>query len=122
MNKILSVFLILFMGIGIFAKSEGELEYPKIINVKYNLIERKSKEFLDVDYLVEIQGAYKDYSLLLEVNLYNSDKQIIKIYKQIVEIKKSEFQVFTGTKLIQYSIAEQTKFVGAKLKTLKKSY
>ena len=119
MKNITSFLLILLTGL-LFA---GGLEYPKIITVEHEFAYRKANsEFVDFNYLIEIQGAYREYKMLLEVELYNVDEECIKVYREIVTIKKSKRQAFEGTKLIPIELADEVEFVGANLKLLEKKY
>ena len=119
MKKLLFILIFVFAGI-ILA---GGLEFPKITFVEHEFITRKSNEFVDFNYLIEIQGAYKDYNkLLLEIELYDIDEEKIKVFREIIDVKKNKFQTFEGTKIIPTELADEIEFVGAKLKRIAKKY
>lgn len=119
MKKLILFFIILFAGMVL---AEG-LKYPKIASVKYHFQYRKTtSEFVDFNYLVEIQGAHKNYKMLLEIELYNIKEECIYTFKDIISIENDKLQTFEGSKLLPINLADNTEFVGAKLKLLEKKY
>ena len=119
MRKIILFLLILFIGIAF----SGEPEYPKILDVNYDIHYRHGKtEYADLSYAIEIQGTNTVYTMLLEVILYNSANIEIKTFKQMVMIKDIKYQVFKETKMIPVTLASDIVNIGVRLKSLSKKY
>jgi len=119
MKKLMFILITVFVGILL----AGGLEFPNITYVEHEILYRKTPEFVDFNYLIEIQGAYRDYDkLLLEIELYDIDEEQIKVFREIIDVKKNKFQTFEGTKIIPIELADEIEFVGAKLKRIAKKY
>ena len=113
---ILSIIFITF----VFA---GGLEYPKIKKVEHKIVNiEKTTEFVKLLYDVEIEGAYKDYEMIIEIILYNKEEKEIKMFTELIKIKEFEIQIFMGEKMIPMELSYDVDKVGANLKLLRKKY
>ncbi len=114
-KKIIALSLILF-GLA-FAGG-----YPTIQSFEYDLQYRKgTTEFVDFNYELIIQGATKEYTMTLEVTLYNINDEIVKVFRKIVTIGVGD-HVVKNTKMIRAQTANSFERVGVELKLLKGKY
>ena len=121
MRKLIILLFILIISVTIISSNSGS-EFPKIKDVTHQIQYRKSAEYVDFNYFVKIQGVDRNYTMVLEVELYNEKQEQIKVFKDIINIKKDELQTFEGVKVMETNLAYEIKFVGAKLKLLEKKY
>lgn len=109
----------LFAG-NLFKSDDGGIQ---ILKVDFYTASRKSTtEFVDFNYVVKVK-AKRNYTMLLEAQLYDNNRQIIHTFKQIVTIKATkQGQVITNSSILPSTVAYAVTNMGVELKQLKGKY
>lgn len=116
------LFLTIFALFIVSFLNSGEPEYPKIVNVEYDVQMRKSPYFMDFLWYTKIQGIDRTHRMELNVIMLDKQGNILYEFKELVEIKPKELQIFDGVKIIKSSIIKNLDKVSFKLGLISKKY
>ena len=90
----------------------GGEEYPTIQLFDYNITNRVgTTEFVDFNYELVIQGGSQDYTMVLEVTLYDDEDDILTVIRKVVTIKTGTHTI-KNVKMIRAETARSLPIVG----------